>query len=320
MPKERNNSIELLRDLLMLGICILHSCGLGGYATGWLCNLLMPCVPCFVFISGYYGIKATPSRIVKLIGTAFACVPVIGVVSWFVGYEGLSGWKVAALGVVDNWFVWAYVGLMCFSPALNLALDSEKRISLTLPIIFMTLGWGYLKGLPWFRTFMPTTEGLGGYTFTMMIGVYLVAGLWRRYLSIEGYGRLRIFGNMPVVFLLLAISTALCIAGFKAYCSPVSVVWSAILFTIFLRFTVKGKMGRIAAFVARSTFPIFILHANGVGFGLIRKFAALLYENCGMNVYTMYLIVGLTVFCAGLLLDMPRRMILWMVAKRKLAM
>ena len=342
-----------------------------------MCCLLDPCVPCFIFISGYYGIKATPLRIAKLIGTAFACVPAIGIVSWFVGYDGILGWKIAAAGVVDNWFVWAYVGLMCFAPALNHALDSEKRLQLTLPIVAMCLGWGYLKGLPWFRTFMPTTDGLGGYTFTMMVGTYLVAGLWRRILSRaelveacrggEGIGRvervetcrewredfnhvervetcreggadlsrvervetcrerkwmscvswiMRGLEKSGVCWVLLAAATGLCGVGFSAYCSPVSVFWAAILFTLFLRIEINGRLGAVAAFVAKSTFPIFVLHANGVGFGLIRKFAALLCGDCGMNIYAMYLIVGLTVFVAGLLLDMPRRVIGWMVARK----
>ena len=342
MAGKRNNSIELLRDLLMLGICVLHSCSLGGYPTGWVCRLLCPCVPCFIFISGYYGIKATPSRIARLIGTAFACVPAIGIVSWFAGYSGVDGFLVGAKGVVDNWFVWAYVGLMCFTPALNHALESEKRLSLTLPIVAMCLGWGYLKGLPWFRTFMPTTDGLGGYTFTMMIGTYLVAGLWRRFLDRvervetcrKGGGDLSrveacreklgswtvdLLEKASVLWVLLAVATALCVAGFSAYCSPVSVFWSAILFPLFLRIEINGRLGSVAAFVAKSTFPIFVLHANGVGFGLIWKFAALLCGTCGLNVYAMYLIVGLTVFVAGLLLDLPRRVIGRMFARKRLA-
>ena len=119
-----------------------------------------------------------------------------------------------------------------------------------------------------------------------------------------------------VCWVLLVAATGLCIAGFNAYCSPVSVFWSAILFSLFLRIEINGRLGAVAAFVAKSTFPIFVLHANGVGFGLIRRFAALLCGDCGLNAYVMYFIVGLAVFVAGLLLDMPRRMIGLMVARK----
>ena len=310
MGIKRNDSIELLRDLLMLGICILHSCSLGGFSTRWVCRLLMPCVPCFVFISGYYGIRTTPMRIAKLIGTAFACVPAIGIVSWFAGCHGIDGFVIGAKGVADNWFVWAYVGLMCFAPALNHALDSEKRLSLTLPIIGMSLGWGFIKGLPWFRTFMPTTDGLGGYTFTMMIGVYLVAGLWRRY-EIACKAR---FWHWLIGF--AGANVILRCIGLSAYCSPVSVVWAAILFTLFVRVRLDDTIGAVAAFVAKSTFPIFVMHANGIGIDLIRRLANLLCDEYGLSIYAMYLIVGITVFIAGLLLDMPRRGLVFQLARR----
>jgi len=117
----------------------------------------------------------------------------------------------------------------------------------------------------------------------------------------------------------LVVATALCVAGFSAYCSPISVFWSALLFTLFSRIEISGRIGIVASFIGKSTFPIFILHANGVGFGLIRKFAAFLCGDCGMNVYAMYLIVGASVFVAGLLLDMPRRAIGWVVARKRLA-
>lgn len=250
-------------------------------------------------------------RILRLIAVAFASVPVVGVVSWFAGYNGLSGWKVVAVGVADNWFVWAYVALMCFAPVLNLAVESEKRLLLVSPIILMALGWGYLKGLPWFRTFMPTTEGLGGYTFTMMVGVYLVARLCRQYDFPSRVKRWHLLVGFTT-------ATALCIVGFSAYCSPVSVAYSAILFAIFVRIKIGGRIGAIVAFVAKSTFSIFVLHANGVGFSLMRRFAKCLCGGYGMCPYLMYLIVGISVFMAGLLMDMPRRFVVWSVKRTRM--
>lgn len=148
MNRKRNDSIEFLRCVLMCGICVLHSCSLGGYANGRFCRMLMPCVPCFVFISGYYGIKSTPSRIARLIVIAFTSVPIVGIVSYFAGYNGLSGWKVAAAGIINNWFVWAYVALMCFAPMLNLAMEHPQHHALVWPVITLCLGWGISRGFP----------------------------------------------------------------------------------------------------------------------------------------------------------------------------
>lgn len=301
---KRNDSIELLRCVLMLGICILHSCSLGGYPNIRFICMLMPCVPCFIFISGYYGINTTPSRIVRFIVIAFASVPVAGIISWFAGYDILSGYKFVITGIVKNWFIWAYVALMCFTPMLNLAVESPEHKKLVLPIVVLSLGWGYVKGLPYFKMFMPTTEGLGSYTFTMMIGVYLVARLVRKYY--------KIFGKINIIYMIVAfiIISVLCIIGFGDYCSPISVIWSAILFVLFLRIKICDRLGKIVCFIAKSTFPIFVLHANKVGFDLIQRFAKLLCDGYGIKTIFMYIIVGFSVFVIGLLCDIPRRLIM----------
>lgn len=63
----RNASIELLRLLLMLGICALHASCQGKFSTrGFPTNILQVCVPCFVFISGYYGIRFSWKKVVNL--------------------------------------------------------------------------------------------------------------------------------------------------------------------------------------------------------------------------------------------------------------
>jgi len=290
----------------MLGICILHACSLGGYPTYRVSWLLMPCVPCFIFISGFYGIKTTILRIIRIIGMALACIPIVGIVSWIAGWEGMSGWSVAARGVIANWFVWAYIALMCFASTLNLALDNENRVSLTMPIIAMALGWAYVKGLPGFRIFMPTTTGLGGFTFTMMIGTYLVGGLWRRYLITDKL-------KPATALLLFCMLTLLNVIGFSSYCSPISVLWGAVLFSLFSKIRISDRLGHIVTYIASSTFPIFVIHANGVGFGLMRKYAAFLCDDLGLNKFLMYCILGTTVFVSGLVLDIPRRYLIYIL-------
>ena len=73
--KTRNYSIDFLRIILMAGICYLHAAG--GYAdipmSAWLAKLLFPCVPCFVFISGYYGVTFNPIKLLRLWLLAYFC-------------------------------------------------------------------------------------------------------------------------------------------------------------------------------------------------------------------------------------------------------
>lgn len=69
---ERNPSIELLRCILMFGICLLHTIGKGPWYIEYtsLSLWLMTCVSGFVFISGYYGIQFSISKAFRLYGVS----------------------------------------------------------------------------------------------------------------------------------------------------------------------------------------------------------------------------------------------------------
>jgi len=77
---KRNPSIELYRCLLMYGICLLHAVTQCGHNVPWLANVLTTCVVGFVFISGWFGVKFTWWKLVKLygIGTYAALVLFVG--------------------------------------------------------------------------------------------------------------------------------------------------------------------------------------------------------------------------------------------------
>ncbi len=87
--KQRNPSIEILRDSLMFGICLLHSITTAGHNTPWIANALLWCVPCFMFISGWFGIKFYLSKIFILYGTSFYCAIVFVIFDYlFKGSQG----------------------------------------------------------------------------------------------------------------------------------------------------------------------------------------------------------------------------------------
>lgn len=69
----RNQSVELLRVLLMLGICGIHVAAFMGGGWKYLDKTLWPCVVAFVFISGYYGVKFSVKKVVRLCGMGVWC-------------------------------------------------------------------------------------------------------------------------------------------------------------------------------------------------------------------------------------------------------
>ena len=122
MRAKRDNSIELLRILLMFGICMIHVVGKGAYSQRWLANLLKICVPGFVFITGYFGIKFSWSKLSGLYAIGAYCA-----------LAGASAWTLMqtdSVGVASFyrrwftdmnwfWFLHSYAVLMMVAPILN---------------------------------------------------------------------------------------------------------------------------------------------------------------------------------------------------------
>ena len=88
--KVRISGIELYRALLMFGICLLHtvSQGNGGVGSAVVCSVLQACVCGFVFISGWFGIRFRPAKLVRLYGVGvFAALVNAGI---FYVYSSIS--------------------------------------------------------------------------------------------------------------------------------------------------------------------------------------------------------------------------------------
>ena len=117
--KKRNASLELFRCLLMFGIVLGHSayqCGhvlkIGSLTDWTVCG--------FVFLSGWFGIKFSWSKIAKLIALGVWCALVGNMIG------GETNPLVAMLGAKSYayWFLWAYIILMMFAPIINAAFEN----------------------------------------------------------------------------------------------------------------------------------------------------------------------------------------------------
>lgn len=84
--KKRNVGIELFRILMMLGIVATHVCWQKEFATPGLGRLSETCVVGFAMISGYFGIRVAPSKLIRLYALAIGycfLVPIVGgVMPW----------------------------------------------------------------------------------------------------------------------------------------------------------------------------------------------------------------------------------------------
>ena len=301
---KRNPSIELYRLLLMFGIVLLHCAGKGDYTAAWLANLFKFCVPGFVFISGYFGVKFSWGKLGRLYALGAICAILGAFVQW--AWRGEADFAVNWLMYMKwFWFLHAYAILMLFAPILNLAIIQGGGYKLTvMPLVALVFGWSYLYEIGHLKPFVFPASGLGAHTPLTLIGIYLLARLFRS---------LELDAKIPTKYVLAAIAVCLPFAaiGLAPYNSPFAFCIAAGLFILFKRFV---KCGEWVLFVAPSMFSVYLLHSTKPGLDFIRE-AGNYIVGRGVPKYIMFLIVAIVLFLACFAIDLARRSVLFNLRK-----
>ena len=119
----RDVSIELLRCCMMLLIVLHHCCLFGVHkhpAVGGLSASTLFAVDVFVLISGWYGVRFSEKKVLKLLEQGVFAVLFVGLIAGLTG----AGWDFRfSLG----WFGNAYLALLCVSPIINAGIDSLRQ-------------------------------------------------------------------------------------------------------------------------------------------------------------------------------------------------
>lgn len=197
MIKERNQSIELLRIILMTLIVFGH---ILGHGIGWdryesdgspsLVYLLQPLylyhVDAFIFISGYYGIKFSWGKIWllarKWIFYSFAAVILYMVIQNDFSISLAIG-NIFPISTCGHWFMEQYLYLMLMTPLLNVGMESltKKQASILILVLYISS----------FRLFS-----------CLMVFVYLLGRYLRKYpiIYLEKYAVVIFFGSTAAYF------------------------------------------------------------------------------------------------------------------------
>ena len=315
----RNLSIECYRVLLMLGICLLHSITQGPYNKDWFIfgvagpsKLLATCVNGFVFISGWYGIRTNFQKIAKLYLVALACGLVFAPIALCFGLWTPSDLLVKILRWgTTQWFLSAYVVLMLVAPVINYFVETAPRKILLPGLCALgALGlWSFGTDVPFVGRLVPNTPGLGAYSALSLIMTYTLARVCAVHLwDILTQRR----------FVILFFASILCVMfGLGRYSSPFSIIVAGGIFVLFERVIwVPNWCGRLATLLAPSMFSVYLLHSDGHdGFALITKFEQFLTGG-GVNHYLACVLTAVVVFACCVLLDVPRRFVVWLMQKR----
>lgn len=267
--KQRNSSIEVLRIVAMLDIVVFHFLArtFGLYVMGnerlgepdLLGELLTfhvgsLGVPCFMFISGYFGIRWRRDRFTDMVGQGLF-------------YGLLSAAGLLALGSAFNykwlcfinewWFLEAYVVVYLLSPGLNYIVETFTPRRLLLATAFL-----------WFVLYSSTVKQneLGG--VILLTAIYLTARYMRLYLS-ERLRRNAHWIALALLLLMLSLTATSVLIGHLGL-KPLLMSYSNPLNTLTVGFLVVAMErvqfhSRIINMLAASTLAVYLLSESSFG-------------------------------------------------------
>ncbi len=291
-PK-RDARVETYRLLLMLGIVLLHAITMSPYPDEkplWLTDILRSAVNGFVIITGWYGVRFAPSKVVRLFALLGYSVAVQWLAGRFFGAEPLG---------TTPWFLYAYLFMMLLAPLVDAVLartDNRHLASVFVPFALLLLWSGALE-TPTFAESTPETPGLGSYTGLTLLGCYVVGRLARRFALDE---------KIPTPALLISWAALLWLVqdGWGNYASPYAYALALVSFLAVKRFAPAIPGVR---FIAPSLFVIYLLHTNEMGYRVIRFLERFFRETHGLSYGATITLTALTIFVGAFALDLPRR-------------
>lgn len=319
----RNPAIELFRTFMMFGIVLLHVCQLRPGL--WPNNVLVFCVPGFVIISGYFSIRFSWRKILKLYLVAVYAsliIPLAGGCWTLSSYfsEVLRVWNVRLDAVSPSgfWFLHAYAVMSVLAIPVEMVLEGEltrekacRLRQISVPVLIAVFGWGFLTKFNALAPLVPTVNGLQAFSPITLFASYLAGrnlAVWEK-LNGKVPWKLSV-GCLVASLVLLSVSrTYLC-----GYNSLVSVALAASAFCLFRDIRIPDRLAKVILAIAPSMFAVYLIHTHMYWVGMEHSymvFGRLILKALSPHLGSV-LAVGVTalaVFGCALLLDLPRRMV-----------
>lgn len=246
-------NIEMIHKDLFLSIGILE-------ISSW----TFVCVPCFIVISGYFGIHWKWKGLFNYLFQISFWGGLIYLITWALEmhtFRPLSMMKNMTCFLYDgNWFFSAYLGLYMFAPILNAFIDNsdEKQLrNMTFAFFLFQTIFGWIFKMQ---------EFYYGLTITSLIGWYLIGGwirksTWKGF-SLKPWQNMAVFLSIGQISVLVALGAAYAGVekGTYSYISPLQVIQTTYLF-LFCRSLKVTRGEKLIAFFASSAFSGLLIHS-----------------------------------------------------------
>lgn len=294
----RNPAIELWRVFCMLAITVQHV----GFNNGVFGREFFQWhVPGFLIISGYFGVRFTPTKVIRLLGIAYGCY-------WLtIIFRDGSG-VLSLLLPHGGWFLPFYVVLMMLSPLLNAAIGNEKgHLIFASTVILLVYGW-LVSGFAATNVHigMMSVSGMSGNGFLMLIGIYVVAASK----ELNGIGNDTRY--MPLwlsLFIIGIVASGFTRGCLMSYGNPIAIFAAYCGFRAFSLIRIPAKIGRFLLLIAPSMFSVYLLQECCVRHWQILPTSLLPYGVVGVIAWS------LLIFSGCLAIDGFRRMLAFVLMR-----
>ena len=325
MARARQSGFELLRIISMLLVVISHadffSLGIpqpqdfslnpiGTIGKIFFESLSICCVNVFVLISGWFGIKPSFSKFVRLIfqclffsfGLLLAAL-LLGVAP--VGQ--LLGEIKSSLLLNDHWFITSYILLFFLAPVLNAFVEtvSKKTFICVVACFFI-----YQTIYGWLISINGINEG---YTTISFIGLYLLAKFIKKYpvritqkksyYYLLWYLGCAILNTLACIFLLNRGDT---IYRLFYYISPLVILSSVCLTLAFSKMVFYNKT---VNYVASSALAVYLFHTNHFVIAEFKRIVLNIYQqNASLLCLLKIAVFIVAVFAISVMIDQIRKL------------
>ena len=315
---KRNNSIELIRIIAMLGVVLTHLITIGGVLFNtdffslnyFLVEFIQVWtrigVPLFIIITGYlmYNKKWKIERLIDIFCQVFFWALLFLVVILIVSPQMLS-----LDNLIDNffpyfrgyyWYIIAYTGLFALSPVVNIALSTlDKNIRkeyLIFPFVLFSI-------IP---TFFNTDLFFlnEGRSTLYLILMYSLGNYLKKTNSIERFSKkfflyffltniaLAYLGNLTIAYcaaIFLNKQIFFTTQFFYAYTSPFIIAASVSLFAFIMKLKIEDS--KLLYFLSSNSFAVYLIHANPLILNLLirNNFISLSNKNFFICLFSLML-------------------------------
>lgn len=184
MEGQRNSGVELLRIICMFGIIFMHTFGIfydtasgidlmAGIAINSLFNMG---VSIFMLISGYYGIRFSLKKLVRLENTILFYSVFGMLLQGAVCDEWSAGAAVKALFPISTrhyWYMSVYMIIFVFSGYINGILDKINKKTFSTGICLLLLFFSVMPTVTYFEIMGDNGKGLANMLLMYLIGRYI---------------------------------------------------------------------------------------------------------------------------------------------------